>query len=269
MNNDKISRTNQDTNSTLEELSGFLDIGMKRQSLKVVRKILAKHRVTPVEFNEAVRTLGMFLSVAGMLKWSEMLETAYARQSERSRRAMNGSMLKYYASLNDPENAARFLSADQMKSPEDAFLVMDVLLETKRMDEAKQLATRFENLLRRKHDRFTFALLITALAEYYERVGDWDQALNLWHHAPLEEPFRENALRGIVSIHLARALVSVRDGLQSLDSLKKSPDQENSLSLPGNDDGITQHAEKILLRFKHGIEKLLPVKSRSELGFAN
>jgi hypothetical protein len=134
------------------------------------------------------------------------------------------------------------------------------------MDEARRLASRFEKLLKRKHDRYTFALLITALAEYYERVGDWDQALNLWHHAPLEEPFRERALGGIVRIHLARALVSVREGLQSLDSLKRSSDQEDSLSLPGNDDGITQHAEKTLLRFEHGIEKLLPVKSRTELG---
>lgn len=255
--------------STLEELSGLVSLGMKRQSLIVAHRILSSHRVAPIEFNAAINTIGMFLSNAGMLKWSELLERAYAGQSLRSRRAMNGSMLKYYSSLNDWENAARFLSTDQTKAPADAFLVMEVLLETKRMDEAKQLAGRFEKWLRRKHDRFTFALLITALAGYCERVGDWDKALNLWANAPLEEAFRENALGGMVRIHLARALMSVRDGLQSLDSLKRSPDQEISLSLPGNDDGLIRHAEKTLLRYKHGIEKLLPMKSRSELGFAD
>jgi uncharacterized protein HemY len=242
---------------------------MKRQALRVVRKLLAKPRVAPIEIDAAVRTLGMFLPNAGMRKWGQMLEAAYGRQSKRSKHAVNGAMLGYYCSLYDWENAARFISTDQMKSPDGAFLVMDVLLETNRLDEAKQLAGKIEKMLARRHDRFAFALLITALGEYCQRVGEWDQALNLWRRAPLKEPFRRNALSGTVRIHLARALVSTRDGLEALDLLKRSPDQESSLSLPGNDDGITHDAEKELRRYKREIEKLLTAKRRRELGFSD
>ncbi len=39
-----------------------------------------------------------------------------------------------------------------------------------------------------------------------------------------------------------------------------------ALCLPGNDSGLTKHAEKELLKYKRGIEKLLPEKARKELG---
>ena len=39
--------------------------------------------------------------------------------------------------------------------------------------------------------------------------------------------------------------------------------------LPGNEEGMNREAEKELLRFKIGIEKLLPLSSRQELGFGD
>jgi len=75
-----------------------------------------------------------------------------------------------------------------------------------------------------------------------------------------------NATSGIVDIHLARALDAAQNGLEALDQLKKYSDPEDALSLPGNDQGMTLDAEKSLLKFKPGIERLLPEKRRRELG---
>jgi hypothetical protein len=86
---------------------------------------------------------------------------------------------------------------------------------------------------------------------------------------PLEQPFRQNALSGIVQIHLARALESIERGLELLSELKEHPNTENELCLPNNDLGMTLHAEKELLRLKRGIEKLLPEEARKELGVKN
>ena len=83
---------------------------------------------------------------------------------------------------------------------------------------------------------------------------------------PLEQPFRRDALSGIVKIHLARALRAIYRGLQALSELKKKADNENQLSLPGNDLALTARAEKELLKFKRGIERLLPAKARKNLG---
>jgi len=51
-----------------------------------------------------------------------------------------------------------------------------------------------------------------------------------------------------------------------LSELKEHPNNENELCLPNNDLGMTLHAEKELLKFKRGIEKVLPEQARKELG---
>jgi len=71
---------------------------------------------------------------------------------------------------------------------------------------------------------------------------------------PLEQPFRRNALSGIVKAHLALALESAKRGLQLL---------------PNNDEKMTVQAERELLKFKRGIEKLLPEKVREDLGMSS
>ena len=83
---------------------------------------------------------------------------------------------------------------------------------------------------------------------------------------PLEQPFRRDALSGIVKIHLARAFEAIECGLQWLAELKENPNNDNELCLPGNDLKLTLDAERELLKFKRGIEKLLPEKARKQLG---
>ena len=259
-------RSSDTTNAVIEELSGYVDMGMKNAAWKLVRKILAKRLIEPAEFNEVIITLGMFCSSADLRKWKEVVESAYVRQSSKTKRAMNGNMLKYYYTLEDSKNALRFLSAREMQDISNALFIMELLLENERMKEAKRFARRCERALACKRNRFEVDLLIQALAVYHARIRDWDKAICLWQHAPLEEGFRQNATSGIVSIHLARALDAIRQGLKALDHLKKCPDSEHALVLPGNDEGLTLDAEKALLKFKRGIEKLLPEKRRRELG---
>ena len=38
------------------EISGYVDIGMKKEALRLTRKVLEKRRILPDEFSEAVRT---------------------------------------------------------------------------------------------------------------------------------------------------------------------------------------------------------------------
>src|SRR5438552_1801559 len=68
------------------EISGYADIGMKTEALRAVRKVLAKRRLLPDEFGEAVRTLGMYFSRKSPKKWEKWkpkLEAAYDRQSRQ------------------------------------------------------------------------------------------------------------------------------------------------------------------------------------------
>jgi hypothetical protein len=108
--------------------------------------------------------------------------------------------------------------------------------------------------------------LIESLASFFARMHQWDKAIALWRQAPLDQPFRRNALSGIVELHLACAYESIEAGLRKLSELKANPDNENELCVPGNDLGMTKDAQTELRKFKRGIQKLLPEKARKELG---
>lgn len=253
------------SNPLIDELTRFIEHGMKREAFRTIRKILSQPRIEPIEFTYAMNALETLGSMTDLQKSRELVEKAYTSQSRKNRQAMKSDMLRYYGTLKDWENALSFITAKDLKSAVNAVFVMELLLETKRLTEAKRLANNCKRLLQKKQDRFTFALLVEALAVYSARNGDWDKALNLWHQAPLDQPCQQNALCGIVRIHLARALQSVNTGLQFLDRLKKQPDQESGPTI--NHEALTSDAEKELLLYKRHLEKLLPLSRRLALGF--
>ena len=141
---------------------------------------------------------------------------------------------------------------------------MKAVLQLDKLQDAEALATRCTKAPALATNRFEQSLLLDALARFFARTHDWDRAIAAWQHAPLDEPFRRDALSGIVKIHLARAFEAVESGLKALAELKRN--SEPSLCLPGNDLAMTRDAEKELLKFKRGIEKLLPGKARKQLG---
>jgi tetratricopeptide (TPR) repeat protein len=249
------------------EISGYCDLGMKRESLRLIRRLLEKRRILPEEFGEAVRTIGVYSSFSDFKKWKPKLEAAYNRQSRKFKRKARSDMLGMYASLREWETALQFLSVRKPSSAFEIFLGMGVLLELGKLQDAKVLAARCKRALSTATNRFEQSLLLEALASFFARRHDWDRAISAWQHAPLEEPFRRDALRGIVKIHLARAFEAIDSGLKVLAKLKQNP--ELSLCLPGNDLQLTQDAEKELLKFKRGIEKVLPEKVRKNLGMSS
>src|SRR5437667_2160180 len=248
--------------TTAAEIRGYADIGMKKKALRAVRTVLAKRRIRPEEFAEAHRAIGVF---SNFEKWKSRLEAAYNRQSRKFKQEVRPYMVELYGSLGEWETAVQFLSVREPSSASEMFFGMEALLELDNLQDAKTLAIgskAFESAT----DTFEQSLLLTALARYYSRIRRWYDATNAWEHMPLEQPFRRDALSGIVKIHLARALRAIYRGLQALSELKKKADNENQLSLPGNDLALTARAEKELLKFQRGIERLLPGNARKNLG---
>jgi hypothetical protein len=250
------------TSAIAAEASGYTDIGMKKDALRIARAILQKKRITPEEFFQAVRTVGVHSSFN---RWKTKIRVAYDRQSRRFKRKARSEMLSMYVSLGEWQTALQFVEI-RRPSYADILFGMDVLLELNKLEEAELLVRRCTRALRCATDRFERSVLLTALGEFCSRVQRWDDAIAVWERTPLEQPFRRDALSGIAKIHLARALQSVDRGLQRLSELKADPDTENELCLPGNDLALTLQAEKELLKFKRGVEKLLPAEARKELG---
>jgi hypothetical protein len=248
------------------ETSGCCDLGMKREALRLVSKILAKDRILPEEFSEAVRTIGIHGS--SFKKWKPKLEAAYNRQPREFKREVRPYMVELYGSLREWETTVRFLSVRKPCCVSEIFFGMEALLALDRFEDAGVLAGRCKRALCSATDRFEQSLLIEALASFFARTHHWGAAIELWQQAPLYQPFRRDALAGIVQLHLAFAYESIEIGLRKLSELKESPDTASALCLPGNDSGLTKHAEKALLKLKRGIEKLLPEKARKQLGMS-
>src|SRR2546426_11736299 len=89
------------------EISGYCDLGMKREALRLIRRVLAKRRILPEEFGEAVRTIGVF---SDFKKWKSRLEAAYDRQSRRFKQKVRPYMVEMYGSLGEWKTALQFLS---------------------------------------------------------------------------------------------------------------------------------------------------------------
>ena len=247
------------------EISGYADIGMKKEALRLTGRVLAKRRILPEEFGEAVRTIGM---LSDFEKWKAQLEAAYNRQPRKFKRQTRPQMLEIYGWLGEWETALRFLSVRKSTSASEIFLGMNVLLGLDRLAEAETLANRCRRALSSPRDRFEQSLLIEALASFLAHTHRWSGAIAVWLQAPLEGPFRRNALSGIAQIYLGCAFEAAETGLRILAELKEQHESELSLCLPGNELALTLDAEKELLKLKRGIDKLLPAKERKELGMS-
>src|SRR5437899_11741839 len=75
------------------EISGYADIGMKKEALRLIRRVLAKRRILSEEFGEAVRTIGVFFDFE---KWKARLEAAYDGQSRKFKRKTGPYMVELY-----------------------------------------------------------------------------------------------------------------------------------------------------------------------------
>ena len=248
------------------EISGYADTGMKDEALRAVRRVLARRRILPEEFGEALRTMGIYLSSKTWKQWRPILEAAYNRQSRQFKRKVRSEMLSMYACLGEWETALQFVELRKLSNSADVLFGMQVLLELDKLEDAQVLACRCRKALRRTPDRFHQAVVLIALGAFFSRTRRWSGAIEAWEAMPLEQPFRSNALSGIVEIHLARAFEAVERGLQWLAELKENPNNDNELCLPGNDLKLTLDAERDLLKFKRGINKLLPEKAQKQLG---
>lgn len=250
------------------EISGYVDIGMKKEALRLTRKVLEKRRILPEEFGEAIRTMGIYLSSKAWKACKPKVDVAYNRQSRNFKRKVRSDMLAMHVTLGEWRSALEFVSVHRPSCAADLFFGMNVLLELDRLEDARVLATRCAKALPFATSRFEQSLLLDALADFFARTHSWDHAINAWQLAPLDEPFRGNALSGIVITHLARALESIEIGLRKLAKLKENPDSENELCLPRNDLALTVQAEKELLKFKRRIDSLLSAETRKKFGMS-
>jgi hypothetical protein len=246
------------------ELSGYVDAGMKYMALDMAGEILQNERISPFEFREVIRAIGVYADEID--EWTLQIESAYRQQSAKFRDCVRESMLDFYCSIKDWEKAARFIRLRTLNEPPDLFFAMRVLLQLDQLDRAERILVKCHSFQAKPMSSFHQHCLIEACASYYARIGEWEHAIHLWRIAPKEEAWARDALINIVEMYAARALWEANKGLAVLKEARKEVDLEMEITLPGNDDSMDDDWERDLLKLKEALEDILPEERRKELG---
>jgi hypothetical protein len=137
----RLSTALNEEQKLIEELAGQTNLSMKSEALKVCSRILRLKRISPDAFAEVVRVIGMF----GIKnRWAPRLEAALARQSRKTRRALQGTMLFFYAVPEDWKNSLRFASLQRDLLPHEIALAIEVFAQAGRAREVRCLGLRIE-----------------------------------------------------------------------------------------------------------------------------
>ena len=252
--------------SGVNELQGYMKMGMKREALKLARQTLKQKKIKVENFNDALNAI---LVQADKCKpWTPVVEAAYSRLQKRDQQAVRQWMLYFYCSSRNYEAASKYIPrrfAGEFDMAELAF-TCETWLELKRMDEMDKLAKTLSRVFKVAKHPSMLTHLAGYLGEYYARKGLWNKAIELWEFVQQDNIHSQNAVESIVEIQVAAALLAIKRGCELVEKFNQDFDPEMETTLPGNDKTIQQQAEKKFRKLKKILEQIVPEKRQKELG---
>ena len=248
------TRTDIRDQQHLNEIDGYLELGMQDEALASIRLTLNNPLITAEEFDTCVFAL---LQMKQPEPWRKAVERAYDRLKKPDDDEIRSDMLNYYFGICEFGKAVEFFPRRRSKRLFDAWVMMHVCLELAHMREAKKIARICSGILETTEDDFLKAAMMDALANYYARMGRWNVALKLWQEAPNEPILQRQRLCGIVKVHLLQALEAARTGLAKVAAAQQHADLSMEVQLPGNNAALSRDAERDLKSLKDRIDKLL------------
>ena len=237
----------------IDEIDGYMELGMQDEALAQVHLTLNRGAITPAEFNSCVFAL---LQTDRPESWKRTVESAYGRIKQPGDDKVRSAMLYYYFTIGESKVAWKFFPRHWTKFF-DAWVMMQVSLELGRLNQAKAVAQTCSEILAAAQDDFTKASMIDALTSYHVRLGNWDAALKLWNESPNEPCFQRQRLTGIVKIHLAQALEAAKAGLTKVTADRIELDLSTEVRMPGNAAKMLDDTECELKELECGIGRLV------------
>ena len=252
-------------NYTLNELDGYLELGMKKETLTVARAILKQRPVSGSELSQAVNAI---LIEADKLKsWQLLVENAYKSLKRTEKRDAAIMMLHFYVSLEDWKKAAIFVPK-RTNNTTDLLFSMWTWLQLKEMEKAQIICKKCLRMLRKVDscDDFVASSLLEAVASYHAQAGDWDFAERAWKCGRKYPWFVENAWEGLVRLHAYRSFLEANNAFESVKGIDFLEDKKMALMLPGNSIERSALVDKKFHRYAKHLAKVIPAKERWRFG---
>ena len=240
---------------------------MKKEALALARRLLKAPIVAAPQFADGVHAV---LILADNVKsWKPLIEAAYERVPKRKR----GSVRFWFMSVRDVchDHAGVLRLVSGRFAGESALLelicAMEATFKTGTKELMSKLARRLPRLAHQVDDPVTNARMWLCLSEVSAREGNWDGSIKAADLARRCETLHREAVFAIVEIHVARALLEVRRGLDEVEEFITHYDPQTELMVPGNDRAVQDQAAKEFRRLQKILERIVPEKRQKELGF--
>lgn len=250
----------------LTELEGYNGLGMKKNALRLAKRLLRNPNITVAQFEAALLTL---LSTVTRLKPCRTgVEKAYARLSAKAQRRARYWMTCFYHSVGDYATARRFLPK-RFNGPwglMELSFAWDIWSE---LDDKESL---------RKHSRlmadgaacadcpFMQSVLLARLGDYFLRTGEWRLAAESYREIPVESVNAHQAVLGPVLALCGELLAACEAARKPLALFKAYHDPDSEVPLAANLTEMHRDIEKQLNALQRGLRRLLGKKRLKELG---
>ena len=264
----------------IEELAGHTDLSMQSEALDLCSRFLRRKWISPDGFSEVVRVIGMFGKQA---RWASRLEAAVARQSAKIRRALQNTMLIFYAAFNAWEKALRFASMRRDLLPHEIAFAIETFAHAGRIREVRRLGMRVDRWIDQIYSKhrvgdasYELGFLLYGFGIYktldFYAKEEWsreearEDAFRSWSAVPADHPLGPPSGDNAIDLCLCMTLEKVNDRIKYIEDMGSGKFRDTELSLPGNQEGLNAEMLARFNRCRRALERLVPEKRRKELG---
>jgi len=240
-----------------------MDLGMHRKAAPLAIKILKKEKILPEEFEEAVDVL-----VSAHPKLSRCIPIvleAYKNLTVQNRKKARPSMLSFYYHLSDFPKALLFVSRNPA-TPFEFVYSLEIYIELELEEDAARLANAGRRIVGKCKDALEQGAVLSALANFFTRKGDFDKAIMLWQLLPNDIALGFDKFESIVKLHTAKSIQSIQDGLRELQAMEVEGDPQFEIAYPGLHQKLIQNIRKQLVSVGKLLEKIISKKDQSNYG---
>jgi len=221
----------QNIHHLLEDLDGYLGLGMPRESIVTATELLR---------HTALDGHGFGLAIFAIVDWHMPdqareacpdVEAAYARLDPQDQAALRWRMLCFYTSIQQRTGCLAFATVTPFNAV-DARNSMEAYLAASDLPKALQVGDCCQYMLADMPDEYDQAVLHHTLALYFANEGRWLRAMEQWELIKFPQPHWHDAVRGSVQACVSMALKLSHAALESMGEYRTHRQPELELSHP-------------------------------------
>jgi len=183
------SSRRSNASAKLDEMQGFLGLGMKKEALKLAHKFLEMPRLNAQQFQECLAVADGFICKSK--HWQSLLEKAYGQLNPRDQEISRPKMLIFYSGRGNKEAVLRLLPKRLTHRNDllELLITWETWLENERMADLEKTVPIMSRAIQTAKFTAMSAWLAAAYAKFWEKKAEviGDNQLNNLKKEWLEE----------------------------------------------------------------------------------